>query len=446
MNQSTAEPQKVQVVQRGTPERHLLSPINVILQTTCRTCHSGVGRVGPRQGFTSAPRAASATFSQELIDRILGDTDKDTLKSIPALQRLANLLSASPHLALHVRTLRLVQPSFYAPCVWMQLDILPVILPLFTHLASLKISIYNWDFFHSDFPWAQLSSIELEEARFQTNVKLLAFLQCYPTSLQFASLRHVYTHRSNLNDASIEFDPLHLTSLHIDSHASAPYHWAMRAVDPKHLRDLQTDAQKSTLKFVQRLLDGAVHVETYHISLRDSFYRRASYSQIRHSDDWERFLDYPLRDHPLEGFGERHPALRDVVVRIVFRHEPPALQQGIQYLKELFHRLENRGILTAVWQIGERSVSSAGCTPRAFRVRRPIRRIRQSSSCLPWSSEDHKLIGFSPDSLGYYIALGSWPPKGFGPNLDLTAGLFPGILATLEIPLLEANEGPHRLP
>ncbi|KAJ7044397.1 hypothetical protein C8F04DRAFT_1174830 [Mycena alexandri] len=399
--------------------------------------HSGVGRAGPGRGFTSAPRAASATFSQELIDRILGDTDKDTLKScalvarsfrttsqklifsdltilppgcdsIPALQRLANLLSASPHLALHVRTLRLVQPSFYAPCVWMQSDILPVILPLFTHLASLRISIYNWDFFHSDCEQAihtlitqsQLSSIELEEARFQTNVKLLAFLQCYPASLQFASLRHVYTHRSNLNDAFIEFDPLHLTSLHIDSHASAPYHWAMRAVDPKHLRDLQTDAQKSTLKFVQRLLDGAVHVETYHISLRDSFFNRQTTNlrsmpslrtfelsvelewaeihkaqgrynplndvtrtlttapqtvehlilnlQIRHSDDWGRFLDYPLRDHPLEGLGERRPALRDVVVRIVLRHEPPALQQGIQYLKQLFHRLENRGMLTAV--------------------------------------------------------------------------------------------------
>ncbi|KAJ7347789.1 hypothetical protein DFH08DRAFT_808566 [Mycena albidolilacea] len=26
----------------------------------------------------------------------------------------------------------------------------------------------------------------------------------------------------------------------------------------------------------------------------------------------------------------------------------------------------------------------------------------------------------------YYIALGSWPPKGFGPNFDLTQGLFPG--------------------
>ncbi|KAJ7302636.1 hypothetical protein DFH08DRAFT_826381 [Mycena albidolilacea] len=26
----------------------------------------------------------------------------------------------------------------------------------------------------------------------------------------------------------------------------------------------------------------------------------------------------------------------------------------------------------------------------------------------------------------YYIALGSWPPKGFEPNFDLTQGLFPG--------------------
>ncbi|KAJ7088978.1 hypothetical protein C8R44DRAFT_751660 [Mycena epipterygia] len=31
-----------------------------------------------------------------------------------------------------------------------------------------------------------------------------------------------------------------------------------------------------------------------------------------------------------------------------------------------------------------------------------------------------------PTTFRYYIALGSWPPKGFGPNFDLTQGLFPG--------------------
>jgi hypothetical protein len=89
--------------------------------------------------------ASRATCPQELIDLILGKTDsadEETLKlcalvarsfrstsqklifsdltilpsgrdSIPALQRLADVLSESPHLALHVRTLHLVQPRLY---------------------------------------------------------------------------------------------------------------------------------------------------------------------------------------------------------------------------------------------------------------------------------------------------------------------------------------------
>jgi hypothetical protein len=92
---------------------------------------------------------------QELIDLILGKsrkTDKETLNScalvarsfrstsqtliffdltilppgrdsISALQRLADVLSASPHPALLVRTLNLVQPGLHNPCVWMQSDV-----------------------------------------------------------------------------------------------------------------------------------------------------------------------------------------------------------------------------------------------------------------------------------------------------------------------------------
>ncbi|KAJ7044385.1 hypothetical protein C8F04DRAFT_1174816 [Mycena alexandri] len=325
-----------------------------------------------------ASRAASATFSQELIDRILGDTDKDTLKScalvarsfrttsqklifsdltilppgcdsIPALQRLANLLSASPHLALHVRTLRLVQPSFYAPCVWMQSDILPVILPLFTRLASLKISIYNWDFFHSDCEQAihtlitqsQLSSIELEEARFQTN-GLSSMLSRQPPICVFAAQKHAKVcaaaarRRSSRRNLPYFLEGQFLQTTNLRSMPSL--RTLELSVELEWAEIHEAQGRYNPLNDVTRTLTTAPQtVEHLILNL-----------QIRHSDDWERFLDYPLRDHPLEGLGERRPALRDVVVRIVFRHEPPALQQGIQYLKQLFHRLENRGMLTAV--------------------------------------------------------------------------------------------------
>ncbi|KAJ7217408.1 hypothetical protein B0H12DRAFT_340233 [Mycena haematopus] len=106
-------------------------------------------------------------FPQELIDLVLANTDKESLKScalvarsfrptsqmlifsdltilpsgcnsLAALQRLADVLSASPRLAQHVRTLHLVQPELNKPCEWMQSDILPTMLHELTNLESLK--------------------------------------------------------------------------------------------------------------------------------------------------------------------------------------------------------------------------------------------------------------------------------------------------------------------
>ncbi|KAJ7120314.1 hypothetical protein C8R44DRAFT_877753 [Mycena epipterygia] len=166
---------------------------------------------------------------QELIELILDSADKETLKScalvarlfrppsqklifsdltilpsrrhsIPALQRLADVLSASPHLAVHVRMLHLVQPGFYEPCMWMQSDILPAILSAFTNLKSLKVRVYDWDFFHLNceqaiyalITRALLSSIELKGARLETNARLLSLLRCLPASLESASFLDVF--------------------------------------------------------------------------------------------------------------------------------------------------------------------------------------------------------------------------------------------------------------
>ncbi|KAJ6577873.1 hypothetical protein B0H19DRAFT_570481 [Mycena capillaripes] len=387
--------------------------------------------------------AFRATCPQELIDLILGKTDsadKGTLKScalvarsfrptsqklifsdltilppgrdrIPALQRLSDVLSASPHLALYVRTLHLVQPGFYEPCVWMQSGILPTILSVFTNLESLNIRIYNWDYFHSNCEQAiytliarsSLSSIELKEARLRTNAKLLSLLQCLPASLESASFLSVFaghgSYRDDLQSASAELQNLRLASLDLDSFAPSLFDWAICAVDPKSLRHLYTTVEENTINVVQLLLDGAVNVETYHLSFWSCFsiqehpnlekMQGLRMMEISVRLNWAEIEEVegqgqhnPLNDamrtldtapHNVEHFvlnvniwnpyelsyfteslsfdhlEEDRPALRDVVVRIMSSYpDHSALQRGIRYLEAVFYRFHKRGMLTAI--------------------------------------------------------------------------------------------------
>jgi hypothetical protein len=158
----------------------------------------------------------------------------------------------------------------------MQSDILPTILSVFTNLESLKVRIYNWDYFNSNCEQAiyalitrsSLSSIELKEARFKTNARLLPFLRCLPASLECASFLNLFTDwygRDDPESASAELHQLRLASMHLHSYAPALFHWAIRAVDLKCLRHLHTMVKKNTMNVVQQLLDGAVYVETYHL-------------------------------------------------------------------------------------------------------------------------------------------------------------------------------------
>ncbi|KAF7372031.1 hypothetical protein MVEN_00061400 [Mycena venus] len=379
-----------------------------------------------------------AMCPQELIDLILGKiilADKETLKScalvarsfrptsqkmifsdltilppgrdnIPALQRLTDVLSGSPHLALYVRTLHLIQPGFYKPCVWMQSDILPAILPVLTNLKSLNVRIYNWNYFHSNCEQAiytliarsSLASIELKDACLQTNARLLSFLRCLPASLQSASFLDVFAgHMSYRNDPKSELHKLRLVSLHLDSYAPALFQWAIRVVDPTCLRHLHTMIKENTINVVQQLLDGAVYVETYHLFFGSIFSHpenldlqkmqglrtleisvRLNWEEIEevagqgqhnplndamrtletapHSvehlvlnlnicnpDDLSHFMGFASFEH----LGDR-PALQDVVVRIVSDYDYSALQHGIRYLEAVFHRLHERGVLMAI--------------------------------------------------------------------------------------------------
>ncbi|KAJ7866017.1 hypothetical protein B0H14DRAFT_3595219 [Mycena olivaceomarginata] len=346
--------------------------------------------------------ASRVTCPQELIELILGKTDsadKETLKScalvarsfrpasqklifsdltipfsgrdsIVALQRLADVLSASLHLALYVRTLHLVQPGFYEPSVWMRSDIFPAVLSVFTKLESL-----------------------------QTNARLFSLLRCLPVSLESASFLNVFAEnslRDAQNSASAE---LRLTSLHLDSYAPALFHWAIRAVDLNWLRHLHTMVEENTIDVVQELVDGAIYVETYHLSFGSIFsfdknpilekMQGLRTLKITVSLDWDEIEELegqgwhnPLNDamrtldmaphtiehlvlnlniwNPdqlfhfmqstaLENLGEDRSALRDVVVRIVSRYDyTPALQHGIRYLEGVFYQLHNRGMLTVV--------------------------------------------------------------------------------------------------
>ncbi|KAJ7741704.1 hypothetical protein B0H16DRAFT_1861840 [Mycena metata] len=211
---------------------------------------------------------APETCPQELIDLILENTDSadtDTLKScalvahsfrptsqklifsdltilplgrdtVPALQRLSDVLSASPHLALHFRTLHLVQPRSNETCVWMQSDVLPAILSLFINLESLDLQIYNWEYLHS----------------------------------QSASFRNVEDnhYESDPDNASVNLHHLRLASLHLDAgFAPVLLNWAIRTVDPKYLRYLHTTVGSDNTEEVQQILNSAVYVETYHLSI-----------------------------------------------------------------------------------------------------------------------------------------------------------------------------------
>ncbi|KAJ6452073.1 hypothetical protein C8R45DRAFT_945871 [Mycena sanguinolenta] len=264
-----------------------------------------MARDNPSGGF-------HATCPQELIDFILGQTDsadKETLKScalvahsfrptsqklifstltilppgcdsLAALQRLADVLSASPHLALHVRTLSLVQSRSYEPCVWMQSDILPAILSMFTNLKGLNVRIFDWHSI-SEQTRSPLSSIELNEARLQSK-SLLSLLRCIPASLESASFSDELSssyprYGDDLRSTSAKVHKLRLASLHLDSHAPTLF-WVIRAVDLKRLRRLHTMVKVHEMKvmgLLQKLLDGAVHVETYHLFIQSITFDRA---------------------------------------------------------------------------------------------------------------------------------------------------------------------------
>ncbi|KAJ7436289.1 hypothetical protein B0H11DRAFT_2365126 [Mycena galericulata] len=244
------------------------------------------------------------TCPQDLIELILGKTDsadKETLESC----------------ALVARSFR--------PTSQKLSDIVPVILSMFTNLESLNVRIYNWAYFHSNCEHAiytlitrsSLSSITLEEARL-TTARLLSFLRSLPTSLESASFLNLFAddwYGDDLDSASSELHRLRLTSLHLNSYAPMLFRWAIRAVDLKHLRHLHTTVEEDAMDIAQELLDGAVYVETYHLTFRSIFSHpeNPDLSKMQHLRTFEISVELDWEEIEEVGGQGRHNPLNDAI-------------------------------------------------------------------------------------------------------------------------------------
>ncbi|KAJ7779946.1 hypothetical protein B0H16DRAFT_1878544 [Mycena metata] len=320
--------------------------------------------------------------------------------SVLALERLADVLSASPHIALYVRAVHLLQPAVDVPCVWMQSDILPAILSVLPNLEHLNMRLYNWEDLHSNCEQAiyamitrsALSSIQLQEARFAGETRLLALLRCFPASLESVLISGVSVDEepwlwAGLDSIAVESRQLRLASLHLNGSHPALFHWAMRVVDPKCLRYLHIMDEIDNSIFypcfplssrcLKCQINSAWYIAQYDNSNLEKMQAlRALEISVILVDDVNRFAQTqrnPLIDamrtlgtapdgvehlvlnmniwdpdklpqlmqpasRELERLGENLPALRDVVVRIISSYEDyEALQRGSRYLETVFY-------------------------------------------------------------------------------------------------------------
>ncbi|KAJ7723051.1 hypothetical protein B0H16DRAFT_1737417 [Mycena metata] len=292
--------------------------------------------------------------------------------SILALQRLEVVLSASPHLARHVRTLHLVQTDFRRSYMWMQSAISAAILSVLNDVKSDLLPHYPiFAVIHQN-RWAQFSN----------QLEAYSFASMLPPSLESASFFDVWTNWTDLTGNSVPLHQLRLASLQLSTHAAPLFDWAIRAVDLRCLRYLHTLLNEEAMDVVQPLLDGAINVEIYHLS----FFSLYSHDRGPNLEKMQRLRTLEISDNPLNDamralatapptvehlilnldiynpdelpnfmgsatvshLGEGLPALRDVVLRIISGADNAALQRGIRYVQSVFSRLHQKGMLTAI--------------------------------------------------------------------------------------------------
>ncbi|KAJ7202350.1 hypothetical protein GGX14DRAFT_654273 [Mycena pura] len=267
----------------------------------------------------------SITLPQEIIDLILELTDQTTLKvcsraasafRFTSQRRLfsdillmrsrdrphltidgfSNILIRSPHLALHVRSLRIFEDSLFGPRPWIKSAKLASIISMFVNLTKLSIDSQTM-LFWSSLPGAFLAALHIKLPTltslrfgnffFDTSSLLVSLLQS-GRSLQFLALSHV---RVRIGMLEVDHDAavLTLSSLEIDF-SSGLMHSVLRVVDPQRLRYLRITAiyfEDVDLNTVQRLLDNAPNL--IHLRLATVF-------PPPNTTDWEHYTE-SFRSH-----------------------------------------------------------------------------------------------------------------------------------------------------
>ncbi|KAJ7221350.1 hypothetical protein GGX14DRAFT_429461 [Mycena pura] len=200
------------------------------------------------------------------------------LKSDLFIERFLKILTRSPHLALHVRALTLVEGTGIGSPVWMRTEQFASILVMFANLTKLSIESQlwlNWRSFppalvtalHGTMALPTLTSVRLRHLRFEQSSELISLLQC-SRNLEFLGLSQVYVRGIDNENAGILDSPLGLSSLELDPFLRPLIHSVTGAVDLQRLRFLRTTISSTELEAeAQRLLDSTVHLEHYHVHL-----------------------------------------------------------------------------------------------------------------------------------------------------------------------------------
>ncbi|KAJ7434491.1 hypothetical protein B0H11DRAFT_1938588 [Mycena galericulata] len=250
------------------------------------------------------------TLPQELIDRILDLTDKETLKSCSLVaysflrmsqkhifshiefestslhgtqsdakvQDLFQILSCSPHLALNVRSISLLKNRNGSKLSWMRSEILPVILLMLVNLTTLSIEsdIVGLDWhtlssalikaLHVTVSLSSLTSMRLISVRFEGSTDLISLLQCSKNlnSLVFSTV-HVWRIDSK-DSGTLNAQLPGLLVLKMNPFLRPLVHSVTSTFDLRNLRHLQTTLGSSGIDpaEIQPILDATGALMHYH--------------------------------------------------------------------------------------------------------------------------------------------------------------------------------------
>ncbi|KAJ7801922.1 hypothetical protein B0H13DRAFT_2163088, partial [Mycena leptocephala] len=248
------------------------------------------------------------TLPQEVIDLILDVTNKKTLKVcsrvawLPkahffhitlrppsqfwiksrhlTLQGFSDILSNSPHLALNVHSLMLVEGTGIGSIPWMRTDSFPSILSMLVNLTSISIESdiwLDWDSFpntliaalYTTVALPSLTHLRLRYLRFDRASELASLLRrCRNIDSLLLSRVSVRSVDSNDADAGMLDKRLGLSSLTLDPSLLPLQHSVTSAVDIRSLRYLHTSVSEPEMEAeIQHLLDATENLEHYHVHL-----------------------------------------------------------------------------------------------------------------------------------------------------------------------------------